>query len=38
VGVVGEFWGRKFECKSKNSQIGVGKRLISVGVKNQPDT
>jgi hypothetical protein len=28
-----DFWGRKFVCKSKNSQIGVGKRLIDGGKK-----
>ena len=34
MGVEGEFWGRKFASNSKNSEIGVGKRLIGVGRKN----
>lgn len=31
MGVEGGFGGRKFACKSKNSEIGVGERLIDVG-------
>jgi hypothetical protein len=29
LGVEGGFLGRKFACNSKNSQIGVGQRLIN---------
>jgi hypothetical protein len=35
LGVEGGFFGRKIACNSKNSQIGVGKRLINSLVREK---